>query len=895
MDEHYFIVDEPLPEAINFELLKREGTSQLQALSGDVWTNYNESDPGVTILDQLCYALTELGYCAQFPIEDVLTQADGNIHFKNQFFEPQNILTSTPITPDDYRKLVLDNVSQVRVIFIEAEVIPGSQTEYTGRYNTYLSVKDNLEQADVDQVINRVHLLLNKHRNIAELFLRPKPLKPVEIQLAGNIWLTPSAIPEKVESLIAQALLNYAAPMAVQSGYNELLSQGLAPDEIFNGPKSSSGWITGKDALQGQCLRVKQSDLIGLIARIDGVEFVESLNFSVCGKNNLIACDIKQTEIPRFTTPCDTFKLFLNGLAINTQSNQSTQPYLTALRAKHLAASVEAKVDLFPELPSGQYRNTEEYYSVQNTFPDIYGIGYNSLRSDATNYRVAQSRQLKGYLMAFDQLLANQFSQLSHIGDLFSFGSKNARSVHGGFPDLDIPHKKFTTTYYCQPLYNIPDVKPLLRGHDAFLYQFDTTRPDSQIEVEAWKKYQQFQFNEYIYGLRQYVENESEATTRRDAMLSHLMARHGDDASVYDEMIRSCQWFGSELKTRIIVKTIWLQNYELLSYNRTRAFNINAFNLLPMPGDASIFDALQDTAISSNPAAKTSGHSAKPDWWRRPSFPTIDGEVDQEKIYSEAKLTLSDFDNFSAFELKAGILLGLSNRWRSLAGIIQSLLEDPQFLDWLKEPSSVHDLPGVDAQHYRLQDSDISVVRSEGKDQLFEGNQCLMDIVSPSAPVANDYQEHANQLLWLSTQRKGFLLIESILLLGSPAPKISAPYFLTANLIFPSYVTLIQQPKFKNFIDTLVALHWPAHVDMHYLQKPFDAMRDIITLYVNWKNDRDTYNSLLVQLSQKQPEDPKVPEIKKAAKAALDRFNAAKNQLALSLALSSGQGASVKP
>ena len=63
--DDYYIIDEPLPDALNFAVLKRDGIKQLQTLSGKVWTNYNDSDPGVTILDQLCYALTELGYCAQ--------------------------------------------------------------------------------------------------------------------------------------------------------------------------------------------------------------------------------------------------------------------------------------------------------------------------------------------------------------------------------------------------------------------------------------------------------------------------------------------------------------------------------------------------------------------------------------------------------------------------------------------------------------------------------------------------------------------------------------------------------------------------------------------------------------------------------------------------------------
>lgn len=890
-DDDNYIVDEPLPDALNFDVLKRDGLKQLQALSGTVWTHYNESDPGITILDQLCYALTELGYCAQFPIADVLTQADETIHFQDQFFEPQNILTSNPVTPDDYRKLVLDNVPQVRVIYIEPESVSlaapacgNRQTEHTGRYRSYLSLKEDLGQADPGQVIKAVHVLLNQHRNIAEWFQRPKPLMPVDIQLAGNVWLTPSGNAAKVESLIEQALLNYAAPAAVQSGFKELLAQGLSADEIFNGPKTFNGWIAGKNALKEQCLSVSVADLTSLIAGIDGVWYVEYLSFSADAHKNAI--EIKKTEIPNFTLS-DSFKLVRNGMQQSTQSQHSSQPYLAALSSKHQSAGVEAKVDLVPDLPRGHYRNIEDYYSVQNTFPDVYGIGYNSLQSDAPSYRVAQSRQLKGYLMAFDQLLANQFSQVAHIAELFSFGLPDTKPEHSGLPNPGTRHKKFTTTYHCQPLYDIPQVQPLLLGHDVFHYQIDPDRPDNQVENEAWKKYKKFQFNEYVVGLRQNMENELEATTRRDAMLSHLMARHGDDATLYHDMIEACQWFGSELKTRIIVKTIWLQNYELLSYNRTRAFNLSAVKLLPMPGDAAIVDAIyqHDAASSASVDAKSTGNSAKQEWWHRPVFPTVDGEVDQRKIYSEARLTSVDFDNFSAFELKAGLLLGLPRRWRALAGKLYALLDAPDFHDWLNNSEP----------RYQLPDSDISVIRSQGKDQLHEGNQCLMDIVSCSTPTAKDYQEYANQLLWLSTQRKGFLLIESILLVSSPQPQSFAPYFLTATLIFPNYVTLIQQQKFQNFIDTLVALHWPAHIEMRYLRVPYAAMRRIISSYVNWKNNRDTYNCLVSVLNQHSPDDPVVPLTKRAAKAAYDLCNASKIELASQLGLPTGQGAAAKP
>lgn len=59
----------PLPADQNITFLKQEGIRYLKAMAGQTWSNYNDSDPGVTILEQLCYALTELGYVNSFPLK----------------------------------------------------------------------------------------------------------------------------------------------------------------------------------------------------------------------------------------------------------------------------------------------------------------------------------------------------------------------------------------------------------------------------------------------------------------------------------------------------------------------------------------------------------------------------------------------------------------------------------------------------------------------------------------------------------------------------------------------------------------------------------------------------------------------------------------------------------
>src|SRR5207253_1994323 len=102
-----------LPPDQNFRLLKQQGLDYVQQHCDNEWTNLNPSDPGITILDQVCYALTELGYCNSFPIEDILASHDGAIEMRNRFYKPGEILTTAPVTINDYRRYLIDGVDGV--------------------------------------------------------------------------------------------------------------------------------------------------------------------------------------------------------------------------------------------------------------------------------------------------------------------------------------------------------------------------------------------------------------------------------------------------------------------------------------------------------------------------------------------------------------------------------------------------------------------------------------------------------------------------------------------------------------------------------------------------------------------------------------------------------------
>jgi hypothetical protein len=97
------------PVAMDRQRLYAIGLDYVQRLSSQIWSDYNVHDPGITTLELLCYALTELSYRASLPIEDLLVSKSNNAEeMKNQFFTARQILPNRPLTLLDYRKLLID-------------------------------------------------------------------------------------------------------------------------------------------------------------------------------------------------------------------------------------------------------------------------------------------------------------------------------------------------------------------------------------------------------------------------------------------------------------------------------------------------------------------------------------------------------------------------------------------------------------------------------------------------------------------------------------------------------------------------------------------------------------------------------------------------------------------
>ncbi|NTE05726.1 hypothetical protein G6M26_21040 [Agrobacterium tumefaciens] len=627
-----FILDTPLPVTQNFKLLKEEALAFIQAFGGYEWTNLNTSDPGVTIVDQLCYALTELGYCTDFSIKDILTRSDGKLTLKNQFYLPEQILTTSPVSLEDYRKYLIDRIPNLRNVMLYA-----CNSTF---YQVYFDAKNNDGALLHQELADEIFYTLNECRNLNELFLQPKAFEDIVLKLSGNLEVEQENKVPSILVAIHTAIENCIFPAVKQAGYDTLMAEGLQVNEIFNGPLLQNGWIS-TNALGSLTNKITINEIAAIILAVPGVEGVSLLTFG----NALPPLPVKPSQLLRID---------LSGLYINCKGKNLSYNLAAVLNRSSLPQTdvvLGAAVDIQTQVPEGKYRDINAYYSIQHTFPEIFGVGESGLTSNATPFQIAQSRQLKGYLTLFDQVLANQFSQLANLDKLFSFKNSmngNPSDVHTYYAVQDeaekkhqaspVPYLAFSPTYYFQSVYQVPHVQPLLKDPDMFkLMEGEET--EKELEQDSWMKYRQNPYNPYIRGLMEIMQDEQVDLSRRNDILDHLLARHGESPLIIDAITEGTVYTGSRLKDQVIFKSLYLENLGILSYYRHKAYNFLAATKLKD------LNAEPDHAFFSNDTR---------------DFVFMAEEVDHEE-----NLKAADFINYAAVELKLCLLFGLKMQYKN--------------------------------------------------------------------------------------------------------------------------------------------------------------------------------------------------------------------------------------
>ncbi len=437
--------------------------------------------------------------------------------------------------------------------------------------------------------IRDIRELLHENRNLCEDFKRIRGTRVQKIAVEATIQTRHLYQRESILAEIYCKVHEYLSPKIKFKTLSELLEEKKDPDEIFRGPLLQNGFIDSSDLASFKDREViYTSDLVRLLMGVEEVVGVSDIRVSNYVRNEFIR---KAEDCLQLNT-----EIYKPKLSVDLSRITFTPDYpVDQQKLKDLLAEKIMDYDRIPSaidlpIPAGEDLDVEHYYSVQNDYPQVYGIGFEGLNSSESQRRKAQALQLKSYLLFFEQLLANFLSQLQQVKHLLSMSPRINR------------------TYFFQPLYDIPNISSILSN-----------------QTEDWEDFINNDQNHYIQHLEEIIEDKDGFLDRRNRFLDHLIGRFSEDFTEYAlTMLNKDEGYHSNL---IHDKVDFLNNYDDFSPNRGLGFNYKRRDTLGIPD---IWDSENISGIEKRVYAKLG----------------IDNHI-RRRIFSDKKVE----DHFQVYEV----------------------------------------------------------------------------------------------------------------------------------------------------------------------------------------------------------------------------------------------------
>lgn len=461
----------PLPTSMDYSELRAEGVALLERLTSAQWTDYNAHDPGITILEQLCYALTDLGYRLNHPMEDLL--AGGK---PDALPGPLVMLTGDPVTANDLRKLAL-SVEGVANAWVEPR--PSALSFFHHPLKQELHFDPEAPDAAPVAIGAQYRLLVqpradqNTHTLVpaVEAAVQARRLlgQRVEVALVGlqtiglelEVEVGPVEEPAALAAALIDRLERHLAPPAVFESFAQARAGGRPMTELFEGPPLSParGVLV---TLPARRAVVYESDLVREVMdepQVRGVRRV-ALADSPTAARVRWALPIRSGSVavsPDLIPESGLEVSGVRGLAglffFRDGARIALDPQVVrAHLEKRREAREIASGDLSGlEPPAGRKRALSSYHSISRQFPAAYGLPPAGLSRSASPLRRAQALQLEAYLHLFDQLLANAFAQLGQLPALLSADEGGRRANFAQPVEGDLPRGAMPAVLQSEP------------------------------------------------------------------------------------------------------------------------------------------------------------------------------------------------------------------------------------------------------------------------------------------------------------------------------------------------------------------------------------------------------------------------------------------------------------
>lgn len=434
------------------------------------------------------------------------------------------------------------------------------------------------------EIIRGVKGQLHRNRNLCQDFKKVSKLKHQEVVVCADLIVKDTADSDLVVSRVYEVIDRFVSPQPTFQSLNQLLDKQTPIETIYDGPLLVNGFLT-EDTLsksEGQDT-LYASDLVNAILSegIPELLAIKGLRFDLYLQNErqyvrkpkecLHLLDLKKYR-PRLGIDKSILHPLYESSIITYGDKGSISldfdfPVVrNALATYRESLSKGAALETILKKPKGKHLPFDSYTSIQHHFPATYRLGKNKVESSASKLRKAQSRQLQGYLLVFEQILANYLSQLSDLPNLFSL-------------------EHISSTMGSNPLYQVPDADHLLahfttHSTNSFLFD-DMVKLDAELGAvleQRWTTFKDQKNNDYIKLLRS-LESHPKFADQRNNFLNHLLARFGEAFTDYAMM-----GFAFDSKTNpsnqpiLNTKISALRDIPLISGQRFRAFSYGSFS-----------------------------------------------------------------------------------------------------------------------------------------------------------------------------------------------------------------------------------------------------------------------------------------------------------------------------
>lgn len=537
---------------MDYAALRKEGIEYLQKYSGALWTDYNHHDPGVTIFEYLCFAITDLAYRCNFNISDLLYSSENNRQEQpsNAFFPPHEILTCAPVTITDIKSLMLDHFKDV---LDDIWITPVSdRNSIRGLYDFKLRLKDYLSRDEADLVIDRVQRVYLQNRALGEDIHSISVLDKRVLSVKAIIEISPEVSPTQVLSTILRNLEKCLTPSLQIKSYGEMVASGTPQDELFDGPPPVNGFIVRTDFSSPYEI-VHLSVLRDAVSETNGVTGIRDMTFmiddiTVFSEEVILDDNTCLVLSPLNALPGSHQITFIrNDQEVAAELNVANQMWQAAVARDD--QQLQSKKYHPEDQPVSRKRleDIAAYHSIQQLFPVVYGITSFGTSGASVPRVQAQARQLKGYLAIFEILLASSLKQVSRLRHLF-------RVQH---PYQELSEAETDVAYTTQFPFDIPDIDPLLRAGTE-----ETRRTETE---EALKK---------IAAIS------DSPLERKIQFLSHLLSRFGE--TIEPDFLKKVAEWGSENSHQLAVRMYSRMISEYVPSGGRRG---TGYNYLEIPAD----------------------------------------------------------------------------------------------------------------------------------------------------------------------------------------------------------------------------------------------------------------------------------------------------------------------